>query len=99
MAAYMIVNLQVRNPGSFKEFQDKFPSVLEKYGGKYLARGGKTERWEGIWEPSRVVILEFPSIDHAKHLYESKEYEPLKAIRLQSTKSDIIVVEGLEAQL
>jgi len=95
MAAYMIVNLQVTDPGSFKEFQERFPAVLERFGGKYLARGGKAERWEGVWEPSRVVIFEFPSIDHAKRLYESKEYEPLKAIRMQSSKSDLIVVEGL----
>jgi uncharacterized protein (DUF1330 family) len=95
MAAYMIVNLQVTDPNSFKEFQERFPPVLERYGGKYLARGGKAERWEGVWEPRRVVIFEFPSLDHAKRLYESKEYEPLKAIRMRSSKSDLIVVEGL----
>ena len=95
MAAYMIVNLQVTDPSSFKEFQEGFPPVLERFGGKYLARGGKAERWEGLWEPSRVIIFEFPSFDHAKGLYESKEYEPLKAIRMQSSKSDLIVVDGL----
>lgn len=95
MAAYMIVNLQVTDADSFKEFQQKFPPVLEKYEGKYLARGGEAERWEGDWEPRRVVIYEFPSMDHAKRLYQSEEYKPLKAIRLQSTKSDLIVVEGL----
>ena len=95
MAAYTIINLQVTDPDSFREFQEKFPAVLEKYEGRYLARGGEAERWEGNWEPRRVVILEFPSIDHARRLYKSKEYEPLKAIRLQSTKSDLIVVAGL----
>ena len=76
MTAYMIINLQVTDPGSFKEFQEKFPAVLESFGGKYLARGGKAERWEGVWEPSRVVIFEFPSFDHAKKLYESKVRAP-----------------------
>ena len=95
MAAYMIVNLRVTDPASFKEFQERFPAVLEKFKGRYLARGGKAERWEGVWEPSRVVIFEFPFLDHARRLYESKEYEPLKAIRMQSSKSDLIVVEGL----
>jgi len=94
MAAYMIVNLRVTDPSSFKEFQERFPAVLEKYGGKYLSRGGKAERWEGSWEPSRVVIFEFPSMDHARQLYESEEYAPLKVIRMQSTKSDLIVVQG-----
>jgi hypothetical protein len=44
MAAYTIINLQVTDPDSFREFQEKFPAVLEKYEGKYLARGGEVGR-------------------------------------------------------
>ncbi len=95
MPAYMIVNLHVTDPDAFKEFQEKFPPVLQEYEGKYLVRGGKAERWEGTWEPNRIVILEFPSMDQARRLYESQKYAPLKAIRLQSTRSDLIVVEGI----
>ncbi len=94
VAVYMIVNVEVTNPEAFKEFLERYPAVLEKFEGKYLARG-KAERWEGSWMPHRVVVFEFPSMDHARRLYESDEYAPLKAIRLQSTNSDIIVVEGL----
>jgi len=61
MAAYMILNIEIADPEVFKDFQEKFPPVLEKYGGRYLTRGGKAERWEGEWEPKRIVILEFPS--------------------------------------
>jgi len=95
MASYMVVNLDVSDPVAFKEFQERFPAVLKKYEGRYLTRGGKAECWEASWQPKRVVMFEFPSMDHARRLYESDDYAPLKAIRLRSTKSDVFIVEGV----
>ena len=46
-------------------------------------------------KPKGVVIFDFPSMDHARRLYESDDYAPLKAIRLRSTKSDVFIVEGV----
>jgi uncharacterized protein (DUF1330 family) len=95
MTAYIIANIQVANPEIFAEFQEKVPAIVEKYQGKYLARGGKAEPWEGDWKPSTLVILEFPSTDLARKFYESEDYRPLKEIRHKASKSDVIFVEGL----
>ena len=94
MAAYIIANIKVADPDVFDEFQEKIPAVVEKYQGRYLARGGKAERMEGNWKPSTLVILEFPSMDLARQFYYSDDYRPLMEIRHKSSKSDVIFVEG-----
>ena len=95
MAAYMIINVEVTNPEAFKEYQERIPPVLEKFEGKYLTRGGDAERWEGRWMPHRIIMLEFPTMDHARRLYEADEFRRLKVIRFQSANTDMIVVEGI----
>ncbi len=95
MASSMVVNRDVSDPGAFKEFQERFPAVVKTSEGRYVTRGGKAECREGSWRSKRVVIFGFPSVDHARRLYESDDYAPLKAIRLRSTKSDVFIVEGV----
>jgi uncharacterized protein (DUF1330 family) len=70
-------------------------AASQKYEGRYIVRGGKVETLEGDWTPKRLVVLEFPSVEDAKAWYDSPDYAEAKALRLVSTKSNIIVVEGL----
>jgi uncharacterized protein (DUF1330 family) len=65
------------------------------YGGKYVARGGKNETLEGAWQPNRLVILEFPSMEQAKAWVNSPEYAPARALRHKYAKSKMVVVEGV----
>jgi uncharacterized protein (DUF1330 family) len=95
MAAYYVVELEVQDPAAFEEYRRQVPALIEKYGGRYLVRGGKTETLEGDWRPQRVVVLEFPSVADAKRFYEAPEYAPLKALRLRTTRSKTILVEGV----
>lgn len=94
MAAYVIVDLEVTDPAVFKEYGAQVPATVEKYGGRYVVRGGKSETLEGNWDPKRVVVLEFPSVEQAKRWYGSPEYKPLLALRLKSSKAKIVLVEG-----
>lgn len=95
MSAYMIVNVDVKDPNVFEEFQARFPALLRKYGGEYLVRGGKFVILEGDWKPSRLVIFRFPDITSVQTLYNDPEYQPLKALRQRASRMDIVVVEGL----
>jgi len=94
MAAYFIVELEVTDPGVFEEYRKQVSGTIEKYGGRYIVRGGKSETLEGDWHPKRVVVLEFPSVEQAKRWYGSPEYKPLLALRLKSSRARIILVEG-----
>ena len=57
MAAYVIADVKVTNPDIFREYMNQVPSTVERYGGKYLVRGGSLEQFEGVWEPSRLVVI------------------------------------------
>ncbi len=94
MPAYVIVDIEVLDPEGYAEYRESAPPVVARYGGKYLARGGRTETLEGDWKPSRLVILEFPSLEQAKQWWSSEEYSGPKQKRLATTNSKMIVIEG-----
>ena len=95
MAAYFIVDVDITDPAGFEEYRKVVPATMEKYGGKFLVRGGKCEVFEGRWAPKRLVILEFPSLDQAKRWYDSEEYRQPRALRFRTAKSNMILVEGV----
>ena len=95
MAAYVIVDIEVTDPQAYEEYRTQVPALVAKYGGKYLARGGELEKVEGDWSPTRLVVLEFESMERVKEFYYSEEYEPLKKIRIAATKSNMVLVDGV----
>jgi uncharacterized protein (DUF1330 family) len=95
MAAYAIVDIEITDPEAYEEYRKQVPPLVAKYGGKYLVRGGEMEKVEGDWSPTRIVVLEFESMERVKEFYYSEEYEPLKQIRLSATKSNMVLVDGV----
>ncbi len=95
MAAYVILDITVNDPAKYEDYKKLAPPAIEAYGGKYLARGGAMEILEGDWQPNRVVILEFQSIEMAKKWINSPEYSDAKALRHQTATSHAVVVDGL----
>jgi uncharacterized protein (DUF1330 family) len=95
MPAYVIVDIDVTDPIRYEAYKKLAPATVTAYGGKYLARGGQTETLEGDWQPKRLVILEFPSLAQAKTWVDSPEYRPAREMRQQSTKTKMVVIEGL----
>jgi uncharacterized protein (DUF1330 family) len=95
MPAYFIVDIDVTDPTAFEEYRKAVPATVEKYGGKFLVRGGRMEVVEGSWRPKRVVVTEFPSLEQAKRWYDSEEYRALTALRLRTSKGNVILVEGV----
>jgi uncharacterized protein (DUF1330 family) len=95
MPAYVIVEIEVTNPEGYATYREQAPSIVAAYGGKYIVRGGALDVLEGDWQPKRLVILEFPSVEQAKAWWSSEEYRDPKHLRQQTTHSNMIVVEGL----
>jgi uncharacterized protein (DUF1330 family) len=94
MPAYVINDMEVTDPQRFEEYKKLSPPSVVQYGGKFLARGGRTETLEGDWSPRRLVVLEFPSVKHAQAWIDSPEYALARRLRQLSSNSNLIVVEG-----
>ena len=95
MSAYVVIEIVVKNPEGYEEYKVLAPPAIAAYGGKYIARGGRSENLEGSWQPNRIVILEFESIEKAKQWLDSEEYKEAKALRHKYASSNAIVVEGV----
>ncbi|MCC7161212.1 MAG: DUF1330 domain-containing protein [Anaerolineae bacterium] len=95
MAAYVIVQVRVHNPAPYEEYKKGVLATVEKFGGRFLVRGGKVETVEGAWKPERFVILEFPSMERARAWWNSPEYQTLANIRFANASSEMIFVEGV----
>ena len=95
MVAYVLNDMEITDPALFEEYKKLSPATVAQYGGRFLARGGRTETLEGDWSPKRLVILEFPSVEQARAWADSPEYAPAKRLRQRAAKSNLIVVEGV----
>jgi uncharacterized protein (DUF1330 family) len=95
MAVYAVVNVRVTDPARYEEYRAEAPATIERYGGRYLARGGAVEVLEGDWDPQRLVVLEFESMERFREWYDSPEYAPLRRLRGEATATQFAVVEGL----
>ncbi|HUZ71685.1 MAG TPA: DUF1330 domain-containing protein [Stellaceae bacterium] len=96
MAAYLIADLDVKNPAGLENYRAKVGDTLAKYGGKFIVRAGAHEVLEtGQWQPKRIVVLEFPSMDALKRWYNSPDYRPLIAERKAAAAGPVVAVEGL----
>jgi uncharacterized protein (DUF1330 family) len=95
MPAYLISQIEVHDPQGYEEYRKLVGASLAKYGGKFVARGGKVDVLEGNWRPKRVVICEFESLTRAREWYDSPEYKPAMDIRQKTSDAKIIVVDGL----
>lgn len=95
MTALIIVDVRVTNPAKFDEYRKLVPATLEPYGGRFLARGGRVETLEGGWDPKRIVVIEFPSMERARAWWASEEYKVPKQMRMASAETRMIIVESV----
>ena len=94
MAAYVIADIQVQDAAAYETYKKGVGATVEKYGGRFLVRGGEVKSFEGGWQPSRMIVLEFPDMAALDAWYASPEYKPLLEMRLAATTGRLIGVQG-----
>ena len=94
MAAYVIADIEVNDASAYEAYKKGVAATVEKFGGRFLVRGGAVTPCEGDWNPKRVVVLEFPDMGTLDAWYRSADYKPLLEMRLAATNSRLIAVEG-----
>jgi len=94
--AYVIVDMKISDMEQYKQYMAAAPAAVAAFGGEYLVRGGRHEVLEGSWQPARVAMLRFPSLEQAKAFYDAEMYRAARAKRAGATEFfNMIVVEGV----
>ena len=94
MPAIMIVDTKLSDPEAYEEYKALAKPLAEKHGGRYLHRGGRMVVGDTqLWEPTRMVLVEFPSVEDAEAFANSDEYAPVKALRHKYAQSTSVIVE------
>ena len=78
-----------------RKYSEEAPKAIAAFGGQYLVRGAKAETVEGNTSNGRIVVIAFDSLEKARGWYFSPAYEAVKPIRQNSTKSRILILEGV----
>ncbi|MBW6396685.1 DUF1330 domain-containing protein [Roseomonas sp. HJA6] len=94
MTAYLVANITVTDPERYPAYRAQVPAVIAQYGGRFLVRAGTVHPLEGEFGLDRFVVIEFPSLEAAKAFYHSPEYAPLLKLRSETTRSQVVFVEG-----
>jgi len=95
MSAYIIVEVEVKDPVKYEDYKKLTPASIYAYGGRFIVRGGKAELIEGKLEPKRIVVLEFENSERAKAWWNSPEYSDAKKLRHATAESRMILIEGV----
>jgi uncharacterized protein (DUF1330 family) len=95
MAAYLIVDTLLDDPALYEQYKVKARPLIEKFGGEYLARGGKmTIRETDLWSPSRLVLVRFPDVETASRCLDSAEYQQILPISKKAARRTAVVLDG-----
>jgi len=94
MKAYWVGHVNVTKPDSYAEYGKLAGPAIEKHGGRFLARGGKSAALEGD-KYARIVVIEFPSYDAAVKCYNSSEYKEAFNKQVGAANRIVAIVEGL----
>jgi uncharacterized protein (DUF1330 family) len=95
MPAYVLAHVDVKDPVRYEDYKKMVPASIQKFGGRFIARGGSVEVLEGSWHPKRLVLVEFPSLDAARQWYASEDYAAAKALRQATSTGDLVVIDGV----
>lgn len=95
MKYYAVAQLDITDQSWVPDYVANVTKIVERLGGRYLARTSKIDRIEGQRKPREVfLIIEWPSRETAEAFYRSAEYQPYLQKRLAGSKSEFLLVAG-----
>lgn len=94
MSGYILANVDVKDPQAYEEYKRLSSIAMKAHGAEVCIRGGKTEVLEGDWNPGRMVLLKFPSTEHARKFYDSTEYAAARKAREGIAVMRMVLIEG-----
>lgn len=92
---YWVAAVDIDDPEAYQTYVAANAAPFAQYGARFLVRGGKGDMVEGAFR-SKVVVLEFPSLEAARACYHSPEYQAAKALRDPASRADVVIIEGYQ---
>lgn len=93
---YWVARVDVSNEEGYKPYMAANPGIFQKFGGRFVVRGGKFTNPEGKCR-SRNVVIEFDSYEKALACYNSPEYQANIKVRQPHSEADLIIIEGYDS--
>ena len=95
MPAYVVIETDITDPEQYERYKAASPEAVHSGQGRFVVRGGELAVLEGDWDPSRLVILEFPDLEAVKRWYDSPEYVEARKLREGAANLRMVAVQGL----
>ena len=95
MAAYLIADIEILDLAAYEPYKAAVPPIIRKHGGEYIVRGGACATLEGDWNPARLVVFRFPTMEALRAFHEDPEYKPWKELRQRISRGSLLAVEGV----
>jgi uncharacterized protein (DUF1330 family) len=94
MPAYLIAQVEITDPERYRDYTRHTPRLVAEHGGRFIARSAAPLVLEGPPNTKRIVVIAFPSVQHAQAFYDSQDYARARGIRQEASTGQIVVVEG-----
>ena len=99
MPAYVVAMMSIQDPETYRQYTDRTPSIVKKYGGRFLTRGEPIATIEGEAYDGRMVLLEFPSKSDVDAWYADPEYQNAMKFRHAASTMHRLLVQECIAQV
>ena len=96
MTAYLIANIDVRDPHAYEAYRCRTGEIIARHGGRFIVRGGTIHPLEGEPSAGRLVIIQFPDVATAKGFYDSPDYQAIIPLRTVASTASLLIVEGAD---
>jgi len=97
MSAFLICDVVVKNREKLQAYLTLSEPTLKPYGGVFRAQAGDVETLEGNWNPSVIIIAEFPSMESARAWYSSGAYANALEVKSEAIDRNMILTAGLQS--
>ena len=93
--AYFVIDVKITDAEGMKPYQANVEQTYKPFGGELIVAGGIPEALEGDAPVGRIVVLRFPSLEHAHAWHDSPAYQAILGHRLAAAESHAYFVEGV----
>ena len=92
---YVLANVRVNDPAGYKSsYQDHVGALVKKYDGTFLVRGGHKTDMENSFPYDRLIVIEFPTRQHAEDWYSDPDYQQIVTNAAPFIERNLVIIDG-----